>query len=219
MKLRAVTITCGALLAITSVAFAQEAAKPVTFGAPAGKIAKLEKGFTRLFAGKNLNGWKMAGPGAFKLLPDGSMLADGGMGLLWYSKAKYEDFELKLDWKAASKDSNSGVFVRFPDPGNDPGIAVTQGYEIQICDSGDSLHRTGSVYTFAPTTFMPSKAYGDWNTESIKVVGTQYTITINGKKVCDYVGTRSLEGYIGIQNHEPSNNVAFRNIRIKRLSR
>ena len=219
MKLRAVTITCGALLAIASGAFAQEAVKPVTFGAPAGKIAKLEKGFTRLFDGKSLNGWKMAGPGSFKLLPDGSMLADGGMGLLWYNKAQYKDFELKLDWKVASKDSNSGVFVRFPDPGNDPWIAVNQGYEIQISDSGDDLHRTGAVYTFAPTNFVPSKAYGGWNTESIKVVGNQYTITINGKKVCDYVGTRSLEGYIGVQNHEPTNNAAFRNIRIKSLSR
>ncbi|HEY3413040.1 MAG TPA: DUF1080 domain-containing protein [Armatimonadota bacterium] len=219
MKFSITAATGAALLVIASAAFAQDQAAPAGFGAPAGKLAKLDRGFTRLFDGKSLDGWKMAGPGSFKLLPDGSMLAEGGMGLLWYTKAKYKDFELKLDWKALSKTSNSGVFVRFPDPGDDPWKPVNQGYEIQISDTGDDLHRTGAVYTFAPSTFVPGKPYGEWNSEVIKVVGNHYVVTINGKKVCDYVGTRSLEGYIGVQNHEPTNNVAFRNIRIKSLSR
>lgn len=205
------------LVSSLSIAAAQKAPVPSPFGAPAGKPPKLEKGYKRIFDGKSLDGWKMAGPGSFKLLADGSMLADGGMGLCWFTGKKYKDFDLKLDYKAASSASNSGVFVRFPDPANDPWKPVNEGYEIQICDSGDPLHTTGSVYTFGATSFKPSKPYGEWNAMEIKVVGTKYTVIVNGKTVCEYTGDRSLEGYVGVQNHEPTNNVAFRNIRIKEL--
>jgi hypothetical protein len=51
----------------------------------------------------------------------------------------------------------------------------------------------------------------------IKAVGKHYSVWVNGRKVTDYDGDRSLEGYIGLQNHEPSGQVAFRNIRIKKL--
>jgi hypothetical protein len=208
-----------ALLAgiFTTGAPAQDAPKPAVFGAPAGKLPKVEKRFTRIFDGTNLDGWKMAGPGSLSIQPDGSILAEGGMGMLWYAKQQYKDFDLKLDWKAAAKSSNSGVFVRFPDPGNDPWVAVNKGYEIQISDDGDDLHRTGALYTFGPTSFQPTKPYGEWNSMEIKAVGTRYTVTINGKQVLDYVATRSLEGYVGVQNHDPSGQVAYRNIRIRKL--
>lgn len=218
MRLRSTVLLAGVLLASSfAVVGAQKTPIPTPFGAPAGKLPKLEKGFKRIFDGKSLSGWKMAGPGSFRLLADGSMLADGGMGLFWYTGRKYKDFDLKLDYKAVSSASNSGVFVRFPDPANDPWKPVNEGYEVQICDSGDALHSTGAVYTFAPTTFKPSRPYGEWNSMEIKAVGTKYTVSVNGKTVCEYTGDRSLEGYVGVQNHEPTNNVAFRNIRIKEL--
>ena len=56
------------------------------------------------------------------------------MGLLWYYRRKFKDFILELEWKTSSKGDNSGVFVRFPNPGNDPYVAVRYGYEIQIDD-------------------------------------------------------------------------------------
>jgi len=65
---------------------------------------------------------------------DKSLQSQGGMGLLWYTKKKYKDFVLKLDWKVSRINDNSGVFVRFSDPDNDPLIAVNTGYEIQIDD-------------------------------------------------------------------------------------
>ena len=43
----------------------------------------------------------------------------------------FTNYSLKLDWKLV-KDDNGGVFVGFPNPGNDPNVAINQGYEIQI---------------------------------------------------------------------------------------
>ena len=53
------------------------------------------------------------------------------MGLLWYYKRKFKDFILELEWKTSSKGDNSGVFVRFPNAGNDPYVADRYGYEIR----------------------------------------------------------------------------------------
>lgn len=209
-----------AILAAGSVVVAQSqpSASPVPFGASAQPMPRLEKGFTRIFNGKDLEGWKQCGPGELKVLSDGSLLATGGMGMLWYAKEQYKDFVLKVDWKAREASSNSGVFVRLPDPGDDPWIAVNKGYEIQISDAGDGLHRTGAVYTFGPSSFTPKKPYGQWNTLEVKAIGTSYLVKVNGKVVTRYVGDRSLEGYIGVQNHHPDGHVAYRNIRIKKLN-
>src|SRR5829696_3650828 len=101
--------------------------------------------FTSIFDGKTLDGWKMAGNGRFMIVErDASLQSEGGMGLLWYSEKIYKNFILKLEWKVSDEGDNSGVFVRFPDPDDNPNIAVREGYEIQIDDkAGDPIHQTG----------------------------------------------------------------------------
>ena len=59
--------------------------------------------FTYLFDGQSIDGWSMAGTGNFVLIEyDKSLQSQGGMGLLWYTKRKYKDFVLKVDWKVKS---------------------------------------------------------------------------------------------------------------------
>ena len=50
-------------------------------------------------------------------------------GHIMVLQKKFKDFILELEWKACNGD-NSGVFVRFPNPRNDPYVAVGHGYEI-----------------------------------------------------------------------------------------
>ena len=179
--------------------------------------------FTYLFDGRTLDGWRMAGPGKFVLFEsDKSLQSEGGMGLLWYTKKKYKDFVLKLDWKVSRRNDNSGVFIRFLDPDNDPLIAVNTGYEIQIDDlamaDGNPLHKTGAIYNFAAplNARVASKPVGQWNTFEIEVTGQKYRVTLNGEKLIpEFTGNRNTEGYIGIQNHDADSHVSFRNIMIK----
>src|SRR5215208_870116 len=98
-----------------------------------------------LFNGKDLTGWKHAGPGSFEVR-DGTLVTSGGMGLLWHEK-EFDDFTLRLEFKVKEAKNNSGIFVRFPDPGNDPWVAIKEGYEIQICDT-EKGNETGSIYNF-----------------------------------------------------------------------
>lgn len=168
----------------------------------------------------NLLGWKMCGLGEF-VLGHKMIISKGGMGLLWYTKKKYRNFILTVDWKISARGDNSGVFVRFADPDDDPWIAVNTGYEIQIYDSepqdGNATHRTGAIYDFAPPSTLASKEPGEWNTFEIHAISQNYAVILNNKRVTEYTGNRQLEGYVGLQNHDAKSRACFRKITIKEL--
>jgi hypothetical protein len=179
-----------------------------------------EDDFETILDGTSLPGWKMCGPGTF--FPGrGMIISEGGMGLLWYTKKKFRDFILIVDWKTSAREDNSGVFVRFAAPDGDPWIAVNTGYEIQIHDAepqdGNATHRTGAVYDFAPPSTFASKKAGEWNTFEIHAIGQKYIVNLNNKRVTEFTGNRQLEGYIGLQNHDAKSRVSFGRIAIKEL--
>lgn len=167
-----------------------------------------------LFDG-SLTGWSHAGPGGFDAV-DGVLRSQGGLGLLWYSAQSFGDFDLRLDWRVTSPTDNSGVFVRFPDPGDDPGVAISEGYEIQINDTpeGDP-QKTGAIYNVQPPLEDASRPVGSWNTYRIEVSGQRYRVWLNDTLVNELDSTdpnRGVEGYIGLQNHDPQSRVEFRAI-------
>jgi type 1 glutamine amidotransferase len=172
-------------------------------------------GATTLFNGRDLDGWAQAGPGRFAV-EGGEIVTHGGMGLLWYSRRKFRDFALELEWKVARKEDNSGVFVRFPLPVT-PWTAVEKGYEVQICDSAPAKQGTGSIYSFQAAAKIPTKPVGEWNRYRIEARGQDYVVFVNGEKVNEYRGERGLEGYVGLQNHDDASRVRFRSLRVTEL--
>ena len=176
--------------------------------------------FETILDGNNLHGWKMCGQGMF--VPGHNMIiSKGGMGLLWYTKKRFLNFILKVDWKTSARGDNSGVFVRFADPDDDPLIAVNTGYEIQIYDAeppdGNAMHRTGAIYNFAPPSTFVSKEPGQWNAFEIHAIGQNYAVILNNKRLTEFKGDRQLEGYIGLQNHDSKSRVCFGKVAIKEL--
>lgn len=184
-----------------------------------------EEGYRSLFDGTpaSLARWKQAGPGGFLHTADCELLSYGGMGLYWYDEP-FGDYSLKLDWKMAG-DDNSGVFVGFPDPGDDPWLAVNQGHEIQI-DATDAPEKTtGAIYNFQSADLEARDRAlnppGEWNTFEIVVRNQTIQVFLNGVKINQYTDTdparMNQPSYIGIQNHGNSDDVYFRNIRLKPL--
>jgi cytochrome c len=184
-----------------------------------------EAGYRALFDGTeaSLGGFAQAGPGSFELEGDCSIKSVGGMGLLSFDE-EFNAYSLKLDWKLGG-DDNSGIFVGYPDPGNDPWVAVNQGYEIQI-DATDAPDRTtGSVYTFQaadiPARDEALNPPGEWNSYEIVVVGQTIRVYLNGVLINDFTSTdpaRDLtQGFVGIQNHGNGDDVWFRNIQLKEI--
>ena len=169
-----------------------------------------------LFDGRSLAGWRMTGPGFFTVSA-GALVTHGGMGLLWYERRRFADFELEVDWRIRQPCANSGVFVRFPDAPASPLDAVAAGYEVQIddCDPDGAHQRTGAIYDVAPATRRASRPAGRWNRYRIRVVGQHYTVFLNGARVLDFDGQRGATGYIGLQNHDPGSRVSFRRLRVR----
>jgi hypothetical protein len=182
-----------------------------------GTKKKEKKGkCVELFNGKDTSGWRHIGPGEF-VVEDGALVSKGGMGMLYYEEKKFKDFTLEIEWKANHKCNNSGIFVRFPEKSDDPMYSVNNGYEIQICDCDKQglMYETGAIYSFHPATKIASKNAGEWNLYQITVVGQHYTVRLNGEKVNEFDGERGLDGYIGLQNHDPISRVSFRRVRVK----
>jgi hypothetical protein len=186
--------------------------------------AALEPGYAPLFDGtlESLTKWRMAGPGSFGRQEDCSMRGVGGSGLNWFTAQEFGSYSLKLDWKLI-KDDNSGIFVGFPNPGNDRNIAINQGYEIQIDESDVPDRLTGSIYTFQgadrAAVLAALKPLGQWNAYEIQVVGQRIRVLLNGVLVNDFTSTdpvRDLtQGFIGVQNHGAGELIWYRNIRLK----
>ena len=170
------------------------------------------------------HGWNHYGPGYFTLDSEtGVLKSHGGMGLLWYSKKKYKNFTLELDYKTSEPKANSGIFLRVPDiPASDD--YIYHSFEIQINNAGKGKHKTAAVYDGQAASKDASKPAGEWKLYKITFHDSRIPVELIGEqgndclarpsgKVTDF----SDEGYIGLQNHDWDTNTYFKNIYIKEL--
>jgi hypothetical protein len=183
-----------------------------------------------LFDGRDLNGWKMVGPGHF-VVENGMLKTEGGMGLLYYTGEKFGNTTIRVVFKTASSRANSGVFIRLPEMPKDPWYAVHNGYEVQIDAAGDDWHCTGAIYSLSKATARSQKRAGEWNTMDIVLQGQRTTVYLNGTKVNEFVGNQPVPerkewfepvrgprpdvGYVGLQNHDARSTVYFREVSVK----
>lgn len=117
-----------------------------------------------------------------------------------------------------------------------PWYAVHHGYEVQICDASDELHRTGAIYSLAKAAPAPKKAPTEWKTMVITLKGNRVLVDIDGTRVTDFdpeskdvprerkwyepkrEPKRPETGYIGLQNHDgPTDVVFFKEVSVRPL--
>lgn len=198
-------------------------------------------GFTALFNGKDLTGWKglLAGPldnpekraeAKPEELAEAQTKADEDMKAHWkvvngvivfdgkgrsLATAKdYGDFELYVDWKIEPK-GDSGIYLR-----GTP--------QVQIWDPALQNIGSGGLYNNQKNPSKPlttaDKPVGQWNTFKIKMVGDKVTVHLNDVLVVDNVVLENYwnrdkpiypTGQIELQNH--GNTLYFKNIYIKEL--
>jgi len=185
-----------------------------------------------LFNGRNLDGWRQAGPGRFVVI-DGVLKTEGGMGLLWYTREKIGHAKIRVVFKLNTKDADSGVFIRIPEKPTEPWMPVNRGYEVEIGDWPDDYSCTGVLYTFTRALARPIKPMGEWNTLEITIDGPRTVVNLNDVKVTDFTegqpvpdkhpgsidpdrGPRPDSGYIGLQNH-PGSEVYFKEVSLTSL--
>ncbi len=184
-----------------------------------------------LFNGQDMTGWRHIGPGEF-VVENGALKTVGGMGLLVYDGKAIGNSIVRIVYKPESPDANAGVFIRAAQKPMDPWYAVHNGYEVQIQDSADEFHRTGSIYSLASAAEFPASTDG-WNTMEIALEGQTTTVSVNGTVVNTFRGdqpvperTKFFEprrgprpdvGYIGLQNHDEGSTIWFREVSVRPL--
>ena len=162
-------------------------------------------GWTSLFNGKDLTGWKSNEevPGVFTV-ENGELKVSGGRAHLFYvgpnGEAKFRSFELKLKVKTTAG-SNSGVYIHtvYQDKG-----WPDAGYECQVNSTHTDPKKTGSLYgvinilallegqkepeggKHIKVPLAPSKD-DEWFDYDIKVEGKHITLKVNGQVTVDFV--------------------------------
>jgi hypothetical protein len=191
----------------------------------------------QLFNGKDLTGWKHVGDGSMTV-ENGMIRGHGGMGLLYWTGAKFGNCKIRVVFRMQKTNSNSGVFVRIPIVPYEAWMPVYYGHEIQIDNmpelSGeDEYHYTGMIYSLTKPLAKTGKPGPEWNTMEITLDGPRTIVYLNGVKVTDYTdgepvpprkfdfepfrGPRPDYGFMGVQNHGEEDVVFFREIAVKSL--
>lgn len=195
----------------------------------------LQAGFTDVFNGKDLSGWKglvADPPQRSRLMPEESakaqaeaddlmrkhwrvidgMLAFDGQGHSLCTKKDYADFEMFVDWKI--------------EPQGDSGIYLRGSPQVQIWDPAQWPEGSGGLYNNRKNPAQPAvqadRPIGDWNTFYIKMAGERVTVILNGVLVVDDVVMENYwerekpidpAGQIELQAH--STPLYFKNIFIR----
>lgn len=190
------------------------------------------EGWRPLFDGRSKAGWRMVGPGEFRL-QGGELVTRGGMGLLYYEREKFGNCQIRVVFKLTGPRDNSGVFIRIPSPPRDPWYAVNHGYEAQIANGGDAFHSTGVLYSLTRARNVVQARVGEWNTLLITLEGLRTKVEVNGQLVTDFTegdpvpvkkrwyeperAPRPEYGYIGLQNHDAQARVRFKEVSVRPL--
>src|SRR5689334_11244857 len=148
-----------------------------------------EAGFTSLFDGKSLHGWKLVGGhGPGYVVQDGKIVCPATGGGNLFTEKEYSNFVFRFEF-LLTKGANNGIGIRAPYEGD----AAYQGMEIQVLDDGDEMYKGkirpeqyhGSVYDVIPARTGFRKPVGEWNEEEIMADGRRIKVTLNGVIILD----------------------------------
>ena len=150
-----------------------------------------------------------------------------------YTEREFGQFDLHVEYLLPPK-GNSGISIRdvsrahyaIDEPDDTAVLARTKlkgspahiGYEIQLIDPDNNRYASGSVYLFNAAKTGVQKS-GAWNSLDIESRNDMIRVKVNGQVVSESPGDpqRSKTGPIGLQLHDQSTFLMFRNIRIREL--
>ncbi|MGH8019368.1 MAG: 3-keto-disaccharide hydrolase [Opitutaceae bacterium] len=190
--------------------------------------------WTRIFNGKNLEGWKSNDetPGSF-VVEDGAIKTANGRAHLFYvgpdGDASFKNFELKARVKHSAK-SNSGIYIHTK---YQPSGWPDTGYECQVNSSSHKDPRkTGGLYAVKDVMGKAPVEDAEWFDYVIRVEGRRIVIKIDGETTVDWTepedwnpatalnnmpGRKLSEGTIALQAHDPDSVVYYKDILIRPL--
>lgn len=190
-----------------------------------------EDGWTDLFNGKNLKGWKKLNGDATYHIENGEVVGVSQLdtrNTFLATKKMYGDFILEYDMKM-DKGLNSGVQIRSNSLKTYQNGRV-HGYQIE-CDDKERAWSAG-VYDEGRRGWLYPLTYNDaarsayrqhaWNHYRVEAIGHTIRTWLNGVPVANLVDDMTHEGFIALQVHSigkeeelAGKSIRWKNIRIK----
>ena len=169
-----------------------------------------ESGWTPLFNGKDLSGWKNNGDEKW-VVEQGTILCQSAANKYGYltTEKNYRDFDLRLEFKGEAA-GNSGVFLHSRiigiDPQHGPDI---EGMQVEVDPTvgkhTGGLYESGGRGWVAMPTADGEQALksGEWNELKVSVRGAHIITQLNGVRIVDYTdpAPKFTDGAIGLQIH------------------
>lgn len=198
--------------------------------------AQSGNGWTNLFDGKTLDGWKkITGTAEYKI-EDGAIVGitvPKSPNTFLVTEKEYGDFVLELEVKIEDTTSNSGIQFRShynPEMSNGKdGKGRVYGYQFELDPS--SRRWTGGVYDEArrewlyPLSLNPAGQdafkMGQYNKVRVECIGNNIKTWVNDKPAAYVVDTVDRSGFIALQVHAinkadlEGKKIYWRNIRVK----
>jgi hypothetical protein len=192
--------------------------------------SKIADGFKPIFDGKSTQGWKGA-VGNYEVT-DGAIRCKKGKGGTIFTEKQYSDFTVAFEFNVP-EGGNNGLAIRYPGKGN---AAYDGMCELQVLDNAspkytklDDRQFHGSAYGMAAAQRGFLRPAGEWNFQTVDVVGSTLKVELNGtvildtdlSKIADYMagkfhpGKDVTKGHFGFAGHNDP--VSFRNILLKEL--
>lgn len=192
-----------------------------------------QNGWTSLFNGKDLQGWKVVAGTATYAVEGGMIVGttvSNSPNTFLISEKSFGDFIVEMEVKMEDSSSNSGIQFRSSfDPSLRDGKGEVYGYQFELDPSPRAW--SGGIYEEArrgwlyPLTLNDAarKAYrhNEFNKVRIECVGTTITTYLNGIQTAFLIDSVSSSGIFGLQVHSISNpsqaskRTYWRNIRIR----
>ncbi|MFW6277110.1 MAG: 3-keto-disaccharide hydrolase [Prolixibacteraceae bacterium] len=186
-----------------------------------------DDGWTELFNGKDLTGWKqLNGEAKFEAVDGmivGTTVANTPNSFLC-TEQDYSDFVLELEM-FLEEDFNSGMQIR-SESNPDYMDGRVHGYQCEV-DPTDRAWSAG-IFDEARRGWLypvelnpeakPAFKDGEWNHYRIECIGPTIRTWLNGVPVAHLIDDMTLEGFIGLQLHSiPDESMAGRQIRWKNI--
>lgn len=189
-----------------------------------------DEGFASVFNGMNFDGWE--GPTENYMIENGVLMCKPGRGGTIFTEEKYSDFKVALEFQVP-EGGNNGLAIRYPGKGD---TAYAGMCELQVLDNDspkyaklDPRQYHGSAYGMAAAKRGYLRPAGEWNYQTVTVVGSKITVELNGTVILDtdlsevteymanspHPGREREIGHFGFAGHNDP--VKFRNVFIKSL--
>lgn len=192
--------------------------------------SKQASGFTKLFDGQSLKGWKGAVDN-YEVV-DGAIRCKEGKGGVLHTEKEYGNFQVTVQFRLPPG-GNNGLAIRYPGEGD---TAYTGMCELQVLDNDapqyaklDPRQYHGSAYGMIASKRGYHRPTGQWNYQVVTVEGSKIKVELNGTVILDgdlstvkelmgntpHPGKDRTSGFFGFAGHGDA--VEFRNVEIREL--